>query len=547
MSEASRHRTRLAGLAIGLLFVLMAGRSGYLALSDAPSNAAARPMTASLQQRADIVDRNGELLATSVVSWSLWANPSLIWDGADVARQLAGVLPELNEADVAKRLSDPSRKFEWVKRGLTPRQRADVVALGLEGLDFQEESRRAYPRGALAGHVLGYTNVDGKGIAGIELAHDDALRGGTEPVRLTLDIGVQTALETELATASMDYDMKGGAAILMDTRTGAIRGMASWPPFDPNRASDTPAEDPARTNRAIGAVYELGSIFKPLTIAAALDVGAIKPEDRFAVGQPLLIQGRRITDTHWFAREADVWKILSESSNIGTVQVNYALGSQRQQQFLELAGLTRRAPVGLPGSAAPLIPARMDEVTAATVSYGHGISVTPMAFLVAFSAFGNDGVMAPPVLLEDEAAPEVEPEGEPVRLFSKETAHLVTEMMRQTVVNGTARRADVPGYRVAGKTGTAEKPIPGGYAKDRNVASFAAVFPADSPQYALIVTLDEPKAIEDGTMTAAVNAAPVAGRIIERVAPLLEVDPRFEDLRPATAAPRTLSQNRSEL
>ncbi|OZB12131.1 MAG: transposase, partial [Hyphomonas sp. 34-62-18] len=372
--------------------------------------------------RADIVDRNGELLATSVVSWSLWANPSLIWDGADVARQLAGVLPELNEADLSERLSDPKRKFVWVKRGLTPRQREQVAALGLEGLDFREEARRAYPRGVLAGQVLGYTNVDGEGIAGVELAYDSALQSGAEPVRLALDIGAQAALEAELATAAMDYDMKGGAAILMDTRTGAIRGMASWPPFDPNRASDTPAEDPARTNRAIGAVYELGSIFKPLTIAAALDVGAIKPEDRFAVGQPLLIQGRRITDTHWFAREADVWKILSESSNIGTVQVNYALGSQRQQQFLELSGLTRRAPVGLPGSAAPLIPARMDEVTAATVSYGHGISVTPMAFLVAFSAFGNDGVMAPPVLLEDEAAPEVEPEGEPVRLFSKETA-----------------------------------------------------------------------------------------------------------------------------
>lgn len=543
MSEASRHRTRFVGLAIGLLFVLMAGRGGYLALSDAPSSSAARPVMAALQQRADIVDRNGELLATSVVSWSLWANPSLIWDGADVAGQLVRVLPDLNEADLAARLSDPKRKFVWVKRGLTPRQRAQIAALGLEGLDFREEARRAYPRGVLAGQVLGYTNVDGQGIAGVELAYEAALQGGAAPVRLTLDIGAQAALEAELATAAMDYDMKGGAAILMDTRTGAIRGMASWPPFDPNRASDTPADDPSRANRAIGAVYELGSIFKPLTIAAALDVGAIKPEDRFQVGQPLLIQGRRISDTHWFAREANAWKILSESSNIGTVQVNYALGAQRQQQFLELAGLTRRAPVGLPGSAAPLVPRRLDEVTAATVSYGHGISVTPMAFLLAFSALGNDGLMVAPVLVEDEAAPKAEP----VRLFSEETAHLVTEMMRQTVVSGTARRAEVPGYRVAGKTGTAEKPIPGGYAKDRNVSSFAAVFPADSPQYALIVTLDEPKAIEDGSMTAAVNAAPVAGRIIERVAPLLEVDPRFEDLRPASAPPQTLSQNRSEL
>ncbi|MFN3608620.1 MAG: peptidoglycan D,D-transpeptidase FtsI family protein [Hyphomonas sp.] len=543
MSEASRDRTRLVGLAIGLLFVLMAGRGGFLALSEAPSHAASFPLAASLETRADIVDRHGELLATSVVSWSLWANPSLIWDGADAARQLAGVLTDINETDLAARLSDPDRKFVWVKRGLTPRQREHVVALGLEGLDFREEARRAYPRGVLAGQVLGYTNVDGKGIAGIELSYDDALQAGGQPVRLTLDIGAQAALEAELATAAMDYDMKGGAAILMDTRTGEIRGMASWPPFDPNRASDTRADDPSRTNRAVSAVYELGSIFKPLTIAAALEAGAIRPEDRFQVGQPLMVRNFKISDTHWFAREATASKILAESSNIGTVQVNLALGPERQMKLLETAGLTRRAPVSLPGSAAPLMPQRLDEVTAATVSYGHGISVTPLAFLLAFSAFGNDGLMAPPVLVEDEdvARPA------PVRLFSEGTTRLVTEMMRETVLNGTARRADVAGYRVAGKTGTAEKPIPGGYAKDRNVSSFAAVFPADSPQYALIVTLDEPKAIEDGRMTAAVNAAPVAGRIIERVAPLLEIDPRFEDLRPATSPPPALSQNRSEL
>lgn len=543
MSEASRDRTRLVGLAIGLLFVLMAGRGGFLALSAAPSHAASFPLAASLETRADIVDRHGELLATSVVSWSLWANPSLIWDGADAARQLAGVLTDINETDLAARLSDPDRKFVWVKRGLTPRQREHVVALGLEGLDFREEARRAYPRGVLAGQVLGYTNVDGKGIAGIELSYDDALQAGGQPVRLTLDIGAQAALEAELATAAMDYDMKGGAAILMDARTGEIRGMASWPPFDPNRASDTRADDPSRTNRAVSAVYELGSIFKPLTIAAALEAGAIRPEDRFQVGQPLMVRNFKISDTHWFAREATASKILAESSNIGTVQVNLALGPERQMKLLETAGLTRRAPVSLPGSAAPLMPQRLDEVTAATVSYGHGISVTPLAFLLAFSAFGNDGLMAPPVLVEDEnvARPA------PVRLFSEGTTRLVTEMMRETVLNGTARRADVAGYRVAGKTGTAEKPIPGGYAKDRNVSSFAAVFPADSPQYALIVTLDEPKAIEDGSMTAAVNAAPVAGRIIERVAPLLEIDPRFEDLRPSTSPPPALSQNRSEL
>lgn len=541
MSEASRDRTRLAGLALGLVFVVMAGRGGFLALSDAPARPGGPLTTAALEKRADIVDRNGELLATSVVSWSLWANPSLVWDAEEAARQLAEVLPDIKEAEIAERLSNPRRQFEWVRRGLTPRQREQVMALGLEGLDFIEEARRVYPRGVLAGQVLGYTNVDGKGIAGAELAYDRALQAGNEPVRLTLDIGAQTALEMELATAAMDYDMKGGAAILMEIGTGELRGVASWPPFDPNRATDTPPDDPGRMNRAIGAVYELGSVYKVLTVAAALEAGAIRPGDRFPVGEPLMIRSFRVTDTHWIGREANITRILAESSNIGTVHVNLALGPQRQMQFLEQAGLTKRAPLSLPGSAAPLVPPRLDEVTAATVSYGHGISVSPLAFLTAFAALGNGGEIAAPVILMGEAPPP------PVRLVSAATADTVLSMMRDSVAEGTGRRADIPGYRVAGKTGTAEKPVAGGYDKDRNVASFAAVFPADSPQYALIVTLDEPKPIEDGTRTAGVNAAPVAGRIIERVAPLLGVDPRLEDVRPAAAPPASLAQNRSEL
>ncbi|MFN3312786.1 MAG: peptidoglycan D,D-transpeptidase FtsI family protein [Hyphomonas sp.] len=542
MSEASRHRTRLVGLGLAFLFVVMAGRGSYLALSEPPSRGPGALLTASLDKRADIVDRNGELLATSVVSWSLWANPSLIWDGEEAASKLVTVFPDLDEATLARRLSQPGREFVWVKRGLTPRQREQVVELGVEALDFREEARRAYPRGVLAGQVLGYTNVDGEGLGGVELAYDASLRAGAAPVRLTLDIGAQAALEAELATAAMDYDIIGGAAILMDTATGEIRGMASWPPFDPNRASDTPTNDPGRTNRAIGAVYELGSVFKPLTVAAALEAGAVRPSDQFDIGRPLQVRSFQVRDTHWIGQRANLTRILSESSNIGTVQVNLALGPQRQMQFLERAGLTRRAPIGLPGSAAPLVPTRLDEVTSATMSYGHGISVTPLAFLTAFAAFGNEGRLVTPKIIAGEASP-----GEPARLVSEATASLVTDMMRESVVNGTGRRSEVAGYRVAGKTGTAEKPVPGGYDKDRNVTSFAAIFPADSPRYALIVTLDEPKPIEDGGMTAAVNAAPVAGRIIERVAPLFGIDPRLEDLRPAASGQRSLADNRSEL
>lgn len=542
MSEASRHRTRLVGLGLALLFVVMAGRGSYLALSEPQSRGPGALFTASLDKRADIVDRNGELLATSVVSWSLWANPSLIWDGEEAASKLVTVFPDLDEATLARRLSQPGREFVWVKRGLTPRQREQVVELGVEALDFREEARRAYPRGVLAGQVLGYTNVDGDGLAGVELAYDTSLRAGAASVRLTLDIGAQAALEAELATAAMDYDIIGGAAILMDTATGEIRGMASWPPFDPNRAADTPTNDPGRTNRAIGAVYELGSVFKPLTVAAALEAGAVHPSDQFDVGRPLQVRSFQVRDTHWIGQRAGLARILSESSNVGTVQVNLALGPQRQMQFLERAGLTRRAAIGLPGSAAPLVPARLDEVTSATMSYGHGISVTPLAFLAAFAALGNEGRLVTPKIISEEATA-----GEPARLVSEATAHIVTAMMRESVLNGTGRRSDVAGYRVAGKTGTAEKPVAGGYDKTRNVTSFAAIFPADSPRYALIVTLDEPKPIEDGGMTAGVNAAPVAGRIIERVAPLFGIDPRLEDLRPAASGQRSMADNRSEL
>lgn len=542
MSEASRHRTRLVGLGLAFLFVVMAGRGSYLALSEPQPRGPGALFTASLDKRADIVDRNGELLATSVVSWSLWANPSLIWDGEEAASKLVTVFPDLDEATLARRLSQPGREFVWVKRGLTPRQREQVVELGVEALDFREEARRAYPRGVLAGQVLGYTNVDGDGLAGVELAYDTSLRAGAASVRLTLDIGAQAALEAELATAAMDYDIIGGAAILMDTATGEIRGMASWPPFDPNRAADTPTNDPGRTNRAIGAVYELGSVFKPLTVAAALEAGAVHPSDQFDVGRPLQVRSFQVRDTHWIGQRAGLARILSESSNVGTVQVNLALGPQRQMQFLERAGLTRRAAIGLPGSAAPLVPARLDEVTSATMSYGHGISVTPLAFLAAFAALGNEGRLVTPKIISEEATA-----GEPARLVSEATAHIVTAMMRESVLNGTGRRSDVAGYRVAGKTGTAEKPVAGGYDKTRNVTSFAAIFPADSPRYALIVTLDEPKPIEDGGMTAGVNAAPVAGRIIERVAPLFGIDPRLEDLRPAASGQRSMADNRSEL
>lgn len=540
MSEASRDRTRLAGLVLCGIFVVMAGRGGYLALSHVPKAEAAQVAAMPERVRAEIVDRDGELLATSVKMHSLWVNPSAVWNPDEVYDGLVGLFPELATTNLRARLGDQKRQFVWVKRGLTPRQRESVLALGLEGLGFRDEWGRAYPMGPLAGHVLGQTDVDGKGLAGIERALNAGLAAGEEPVRLTIDVETQTALEFELEAASEEFSMEGAAAILMDVHTGEIRGMASWPAFDPNRASDFPSKHPARLNRAIGAVYELGSVFKPLTVAAALDAGAVTRTQKFDVSQPVQAGRFTISDTHKFAKSANVTEILVESSNIGTVHVVRALGAKRQGAFLELAGLTQRAKIELPGSEAPIMPARLDELHSATVSYGHGMSVSPLAFLAAFAALGNDGEMVQPTLIFDPRR-----KVDTVRLVSPETASQVTTMMRESVKRGAGRPADIAGYRVAGKTGTGEKAIAGGYDKNANISSFAAVFPADSPQYALIVTLDNPKARPGRGATASASAAPVAGRIVERVAPILGVTPRFEDIRTARTEPESRSPERS--
>lgn len=543
MSEASRDRTRLAGLVLCGVFVVMAGRGGYLALSGKPAGdgVITAEQAAPRLARADILDRNGELIATSVETYSLWANPSMIWDAEEVAIGLNKMFPEIGLETLKSKLSDPKRKFEWVKRGLTPRQREAVMALKFEGLNFRSEMRRAYPLGELAGAVLGQVDLDGKGIAGAERTFNAELKAGV-PVHLTLDIEVQTALEAELAAAATDYDMDGAAAILMDTHTGEILGMASWPAYDPNRPADFPANDPARMNRAIGAVYELGSVFKPLTIAAALEAGVVHPDSRFNVSEPIKLGRFTVTDTHKFAETADLTEIIVQSSNIGTVHVARALGIPRQTEFLKAAGLLDKAAIELPGSEAPIKPEHMTDVSAATISYGHGLSVTPLAFLSAFASLGNGGEMMPPTLRLDP-----DRKARPVPLMSAVTAETVTRMMRESVIRGTGETADVDGYRVAGKTGTGEKPLNGGYDKNANISSFAAVFPEDGPQYALIVTLDDPKARAGRGATASGSSAPVAGRIIERVAPILGVTPRFDTDRPVRTGFSDQTPERSAL
>lgn len=542
-AEGGSMRTKLVSLCMCLGFAAVAGKAAMVATTPQVQHTAASGVFEEPLRRADIVDRNGELLATSVSVYSLFADPRAIWDPAEVAMGVASVLPDIDVDDLTARLANRERAFEWVRRGLTPRQRQAIYDLGLEGLDFREESRRAYPRGTLAGHILGYAGADGQGLAGVEYAMDSELLEGNGPLRLTIDSNVQFALEAELAAGAGEHDAEGGAGVVLNARNGEVLALASWPPIDPNRAFDLSRDDPARLNRAAGAVYELGSVFKPLTMAAALDTGAIRPSDRFDVREPLVISGRTITDTHPISGHASPTEIISESSNIGTVKVAIMLGARRQQEMLAALGLFSRSPVEIAGSAAPILPQQFDDIHAATISYGHGIAVTPIAFASAFSVFANGGeVIEPTIVLEGKHRRRTK------RVFSAPTAAVVTQMLREAVVNGTGEHAEVAGYRVAGKTGTAEKPVPGGYSDEDNITSFAAVFPADSPDYVVLIVLDAPKQGAGLGRTAAYNAAPTAGRVIERVAPMLGVEPKFEDLgRSDSPLVRSVSERRSSL
>ncbi|MEO0785912.1 MAG: penicillin-binding protein 2 [Pseudomonadota bacterium] len=548
--RAAGTRVRSVSILMGILFAAVALKGAALALMGEESPSGIASVFADAPQRADILDRKGELLATSVTVYSLFADPRAIWNPAEVAERLSHVFDDIDVPALEARLSNRDRAFVWVRRGLTPRQRQAVFDLGLEGLGFREESRRAYPRGTLAGHVLGYTGVDGNGLSGVELALDERLTGSTDPLTLTIDSGLQFALEAELAAAAHAHDIKGGAGVLIEARTGDVLALASWPPINPNRASAIPADDPARLDRASRAVFELGSVYKPLTVALALDAGVLPLDETFDVSQPLEIRGRTISDDHPIpGGRASVTTVISESSNIGTVKIAMLAGARRMSAFYDSLGLFDRADVELSGSAAPLLPAQWDELSTATASYGHGIAVTPLAFASAFASLANGGEWVQPGLTR-------EPPQERARrrVMAAPTAEVVGAMMRHAVTHGTGGNAEVAGYRVAGKTGTAEKPIAGGYSETENVNSFAAIFPADRPEYALLIVLDTPKVSQEsetngvvtGT-TAAYNAAPTAGRVIERIAPLLGITPRFDEAGRASPPTYSVSETRSRL
>jgi cell division protein FtsI (penicillin-binding protein 3) len=505
----------LAFFAVGAQLVRLAmSNQGEISasLNEAVAQSFARP---------DIVDRNGRLLATDVEAYSLFADPARVIDRDEVVEKLAGVFTDLDRVALRRDLSDRSRRFVWVRRGLSPSTAQDVHNLGLPGLDFRRELRRAYPGGKLAGHVLGFVNIDNKGVAGIERYVDEvvgveSVQGATlaerPPVRLSLDIGVQHAVETELADAIERYQAQGAAGLVLDVTTGEVLASASLPAVDPGH----PNTDQARL---------LGSVFKTLTVAMAIDQALVTPETVIDVRKELAAGRFTVRDLHPLRRPLTVAEIFIHSSNVGAAMLALQAGPQRFQDFLRHmqvldAMKTEAGPV-----AQPQVPQRWGEVETITVAYGHGIALAPLQFAAAAAAVVNGGRKVMPTFIKSPA----DGGQADIPLISAATSDKMRALMRRNVADpaGTGKRAEVRGYQVGGKTGTAEMPGVGGYREKAVISSFLAAFPMDKPRYVVFVLLFEPKATQEsgGELLAGRNAAPTAGRVIARVGPLLGLQP----------------------
>ncbi|WP_308916730.1 penicillin-binding protein 2 [Jannaschia sp. LMIT008] len=487
--------------------------------------------------RADITDRAGRVLATNVHATALYAQVDDMVDPAAAALGLARIFPDLDAATWERRFTD-GRRFLWIKPTISPEQRQAVHDLGEPGLLFARRQMRVYPGGALAAHVLGgarYGEQDVRaaeivGIAGVEGAFDSTLAAtgpGAAPLRLSLDLGVQAAVERVLASGMDLMGAKGATAILMDVDTGEIVSLASLPDFDPNaRPAPATEGDPADSplfNRAVQGLYELGSTFKIFTAAQSVDLGLTNPSTMIDTKGPMR-QGRHtIRDFRNYGPRLSVTDVIVKSSNVGTARMALDIGASRQQDFLRGLGFFDPLPVELLEArrAKPLVPSRWPDITTMTVSYGHGLSASPLHLAAGYASILNGGLRVAPTLVADGGGP-----GE--RVLSERASRAARDMLRQVVTRGTASLAQIDGYALGGKTGTADKPKhTGGYWDDRVIATFAGAFPAEEPEYVIVVTLDEPEidAAGERRRTAGWTAVPVAAEIVRRVAPLMGLRP----------------------
>ena len=487
----------------------------------------AQGLTTLIPERGDIVDRDGEPLARTIDAWTIAIHPTkVIGDKLALARQLARLMPEHSEEQYFALLRS-NKPFFYLRRRAAPGLVEAVNALGEPGLAIEREPDRLYPQTSLAAHVIGYTDIDGHGVAGMERAFDDRLanlatRG--EPLTLSIDSRLQQALEHELNDAMTTFSAIGAAGIVMDIHTGEILAMTSLPQVNPNAAGQASPE--ARFNRATLGVYELGSTFKPFTVAMAMDSGIIKSFGKiYNCPAVLNVLGHTIHDFEPYDRPCTVAEIMRASSNVGTAQIAAQVGAGRQKYFLGKMGFLDPVKIEIKERGRTLTPgSRWGPFETMTVGYGHGIAVTPLHLATGYATLFNGGIYRPATLVKVDRN---HPPAPGRRVFSEDTSYRMRALLRLVVTQGTGRRADAPGYRVGGKTGTAEKLLDGHYTSSAVVTTFAGVFPMDEPRYVVVAMLDDPKATKDtfGFHTAGWNVAPVVSRTISRIAPMLGVRP----------------------
>jgi cell division protein FtsI (penicillin-binding protein 3) len=527
--ETARHRLVIAGVLFALAFLVVGLRLvDVTILKEGHEPRVVHLPKSELQtERADIVDRNGVLLATSLATGSLYANPKLVLDPADAAAKLARVLPGLHEKETAAKLGS-DRSFVWLRRSLTPKEQYAVNRLGIPGLFFQREERRVYPHGALTSHVVGFTDIDKRGLAGVEQYFDDRLKQSNEPIRLSLDIRIQHLVREELAKAVEEFRAIGGGAMVLDIHTGELLAMVSLPDFDSNAPGQAAPE--TRFNRNTLGVYEPGSTFKIFNTAMALDYGTTTMSGGYDATKPIQVARFTISDYKGQKRWLSVPEIFMHSSNIGSVRMALDVGRDRQKEFLGRMGFLKTPSIELPEVGGPLVPAPWREISTMTIAFGHGISVTPLQLVSGTAAIVNGGVLRPVTLMrrDEEAAPAG------TRVISARTSDQMRRLMRLVVERGTAKSSNVPGYLVGGKTGTAEKIVNGRYKKDARISSFVGAFPMNAPRFVVYAMLDEPKGNKAtlGYATAGWVVAPAVGRIVTRIASLYGIAP-VDDNAPA--------------
>lgn len=533
---------------IRILFVLAMFAAGFLTLavgathsalfSDAGKNSGT--LAAPSGARADLVDRNGQLLAIDLPHYGLYVDSREIWDISETRTALMAAMPSLTRERLDKALHSDHR--EYLVGGLTPEQRSAIHELGLPGVIFEEESRRVYPLGATAAHIIGFSDRGGAGIAGAELALDDTVRKSAavpgQSVPLSIDLRVQTALEDELQKNAVSFQANGAVGIVTNVRTGEILALASYPDFNPNTPGLTPPNN--LLNRAAASVFEMGSIFKVFTLAMGLDTGRVTLNTTFDATTPITVAGQTIHDYHAEKRVMTLSDIFLHSSNIGTAKLALSIGGPTMERYFQSFGLFAPAKIELAETTHPILPHRWSENIVASASFGHAMSVSPLAVASGMGAILNGGTLVPLTIRKLE--PGTMPTGK--RVISEATSRSMLDLMRLNATHGTGASADraAPGLRVGGKTGSAEKVVGGRYDRSKLVSSFAGVFPTDGPidgdRYFVLILVDEPKGNKEsyGFATGGWAAAPAMGRVAERIAPYLGVH-RTEI--PAEVAPMT--------